>query len=206
MTERRQAPAVSRRVLFALVAVVAAGIFLGPDIRPLPESEASSLGYEESSPKLIRKQARPPLGARRDRSNEDPRRSSYPIDPTPRSVNSNLIKVEFKLAPRVSSSVYTGDRWVSPPTFTKIQQGAAATIEGRAFLVGETGPVTGSIPQWTSTNQNMITATPDAGNLVVLTVNAPGETSLSVSSQGAAKTLSVKATIDAGAMRVEITQ
>ena len=45
----------------------------------------------------------------------------------------NDIKVSFKLDPRLTRSMYMGDRWISKTTFlSTIQEGSEHTVEVRA--------------------------------------------------------------------------
>jgi len=193
-----------------VLAVLAVGMLLGPGgLLSSSDRDARVLDSQMTGVWLVRAQTRPEVSRprldQRDRRYRQSSRLPDPVGPQPPPTEKR-IKVEFKLDPRVTSSAYMGDRWVSPLTFTLVQQGAVATIDGRAFLLDPNGADTKAIPEWTSANLELVTVTPGEGNRVVLTVNLPGESSLQVSSQGTSKTLSLKATTDGTAIRVDITQ
>lgn len=102
--------------------------------------------------------------------------------------------VVFKLDPRLTRSLYMGDRWVSPQTFTQVQEkGKGLTVEGRS----DSGTA------WTASDPAMLTVKPAGGDVVSITVNGPGQSTLTVGS----RTLAVAATYVAnGILRVDISQ
>jgi hypothetical protein len=117
------------------------------------------------------------------------------------------IKVSFKLDPRLTKGLYMGDRWVSPPSYTRIGEGSECTVEARAYgLEAKRRPMNIS-PKWIPADPDMLTVTPSQGNEVKIIVKRAGQTSLDVVSQGVRKTLSVKAAVYLGtALSVEIKQ
>jgi len=214
MNRQKQIRVVSRRAIVAGTLIMLA-IAPGPIGMPsLLDSGALKTKAKARAPYSLLAQtreevSRPRSDRRRDRQDRDSRVSRDPVDPPPPpppSTSSNLIKVEFKLDPRISQSHYMGDRWVSPRTYTRVEPGTSVTIEGRAFLHEASGARTNMIPEWTTSDPLMVTIEVRQGNEVALTVNRTGESRLQVSSQGETKWLLVKATYDGAAIRVDITQ
>jgi hypothetical protein len=111
------------------------------------------------------------------------------------------LKVSFKLDPSLTRGMYMGDRWVSPPTYTTSQPGKTSTIEARVESLDK-----GISPTWTPSNPKMVKVTPQQGQEVIITVLRAGQSSLNVASQGASRTLSIKAAYEGDEIRVEISQ
>ena len=114
------------------------------------------------------------------------------------------ISVKFKLDPRLTQSLYMGERWVSPSTYTINHPGTTATVYARARAVdarGQRSPV-----DWTPHNPEMVAVATVKGDEVKISVLRPGESTLQVGHGAAAKKFSVKATYKNGAMLVQISQ
>lgn len=104
------------------------------------------------------------------------------------------IEVTFKLDPRLTRSLYMGDRWVSPQTFTQVQEnGLPLVVGGRTYDVDARGEAVITSSAWVAADSSMLTITPGLGDDVNITVNHPGNSIMTVSSQGGSKTLGVSA-------------
>ncbi len=114
------------------------------------------------------------------------------------------IQVSFKLDPRLAGPTYGGDRWVSPPTYT----GASAqnTVEAMARAVDAGGRPTKASVEWTSSDPDMVTASPPRGEQVKITVRRAGKSSLTVVSGGASRNLTVEAAQTKGVWHLSISQ
>jgi hypothetical protein len=119
------------------------------------------------------------------------------------------IKVAFKLDPRLTRSLYMGDRWVSPPTYSGLQEGEF-TVEARAQ--GHDGggrPVAASL-NWRPADPQIVSVSPGQGNAVTITVHRAGESLLRLTIEDDAKAvivskeLSVKAWYRGAALQTEI--
>lgn len=115
------------------------------------------------------------------------------------------LAVFFKLDPRITAS-YGGDRWVSPPTYTRVGDAQGAVIEARAQARGADPKVKASIPQWTPSDPSMVQVTPDKGGVVTITVKRAGTSIIHIASGEITKELAVKAESRDNALQVEISQ
>lgn len=117
------------------------------------------------------------------------------------------IKVTYKLDPRLTRSLYMGDRWVSPPTYTStVQAGKEITVEARARGIDARGKTMNINPKWIPADPEMVAVSPQQGRQVKITVRRAGKSSLEVASQGFSKKLSIKATYKSNLIQVEISQ
>ena len=117
------------------------------------------------------------------------------------------IAVSFKLDPRLTKSMYMGERWVSPPVYQPaVQEGKTLTVEARVHGVDAKGNKTKITPQWIPSDPGMVAVTPGKGSDFNIEVKRAGKSTLSVAAQGVSKELSVKATEEGNAIRVEIGQ
>ena len=117
------------------------------------------------------------------------------------------IAVSFKLDPSLTKSMFMGDRWISPPTFTStLQEGKEITVEARAAGRDAKGRATAITPEWTPEDPGMVTVTPGRGGMVKITVRKAGKSKLKVTSAKISKELSIKATDNGTAIQVEISQ
>jgi len=117
------------------------------------------------------------------------------------------IAVSFKVDPRITKGLYTGDRWVSPPTFTStFQEGKETIVEARVQGVDAKGNKMKIKPEWTPSDPGMVAVTPGEGSDVKIAVKRAGRSTLKVAAPGVSKELTIKATEEGNAIRVEITQ
>lgn len=105
------------------------------------------------------------------------------------------IKLEFKLDPRLTKSLYMGDRWVSPPTFTQVgvEHAKQVIVEAVAHVLDAKGRPLNTRPNWVAADPGVATITRSQGNGVRITVTRVGETTVEVVSQGLSKKISIKA-------------
>jgi hypothetical protein len=121
------------------------------------------------------------------------------------------INVSFKLDPRLTQGSYMGERWVSPPIYTTVQEGKTAAVEARVLVEGKAlGAAkrkrTKSKPRWIPADPEMVTVSPVVGNQVKITVLRDGESKLKVAVPGVFRELTIKATYQDSAIRVDISQ
>ena len=116
------------------------------------------------------------------------------------------ISVFFKMEPRLTAA-YGGDRWVSPPTYTRVGDANGAVVEARAQAQASANPKQRvDPPQWTTSDPAMVQVTPDKGGAVTITVKRAGTSSIRISSGEMTKELAVKAESRDNALQVEISQ
>ncbi|HET8538725.1 MAG TPA: FKBP-type peptidyl-prolyl cis-trans isomerase [Anaeromyxobacter sp.] len=117
------------------------------------------------------------------------------------------LRVSFKLDPRLSGSTYGGERWLSPPVFTAAPQpGKVGTVEVRVRGVDAGGRPAEVVPEWTIGDPAMVDVAPAAKGEFRIAVKRAGATTLTVSSRGARKELSVSARYADDAIHIEISQ
>jgi hypothetical protein len=117
------------------------------------------------------------------------------------------LTVSFKLDPRVLGGTYGGERWVSPRTYTQVQDGNNLTVAIRAQGLDAKGQSVDISPKWIASEPDMVTVAPSQGKAFVITVHRAGESSLTLTSQGVSKTLAIKATAPKdNVLQVEISQ
>jgi hypothetical protein len=116
------------------------------------------------------------------------------------------IKVSFRLDPRLTQGLYMGERWVSPPTYTMVQEGKTCTIDAQVPGAAPKGKSKKISPRWIPSDPGMVTVSPSTGNRVKITVKRDGESTLKVALPTASKDLSIKAAYQDNAIRVDITQ
>jgi hypothetical protein len=102
-------------------------------------------------------------------------------------------KIAFKLDPRITASLYMGDRWVTPVTFTQVQYGPQLIVTARSR-----NPVS-----WIPADPTMVSVTPSVGNLVAITITRAGETTMTAG--GAVLAIKAEEAAD-GVLKVQITQ
>lgn len=116
------------------------------------------------------------------------------------------IKVSFKVDRRLTRSMYMGDRWVSPATFTPARQGKTATVEAATDGLNGSGKRVRIDPEWIPADPGMVEITSGVGDAVWITVKRPGQSRLTVAAQGITKELVIKAVKQGDAIAVEIAQ
>jgi len=125
------------------------------------------------------------------------------------AVTDNLknIQASFKLDPRLTRSLYMGERWVSPPTFTGTrQEGNEYTLEARAQGIDARGQRIAVDPEWIPSDPDMVVLSPARGDAVRITVKRAGESTLTLAARGISRELRIKATSTGNAMQVEISR
>ncbi len=116
------------------------------------------------------------------------------------------LAVSFRLDPRLTGSLYMGDRWVSPPTYTRVGEGGSVTVEAKVHDRARRGQPAIVKPLWISADPEMVTVTPNEGHEVKITVKRAGQSSLQVAAQGVSRELAIKATDQGNTLQVEIVQ
>jgi FKBP-type peptidyl-prolyl isomerase-like protein len=115
------------------------------------------------------------------------------------------ISVFFKLDPRLTAS-YGGDRWVSPPTYTRVGDATGVVIDARGQARNGANKAAAAPLQWSSPDPGMIQVTPDKGGAVSIAVKRAGTSSIRIASGALTKELAVKAESNNNALTVEISQ
>lgn len=117
------------------------------------------------------------------------------------------IKVIFKLDPRITQGMYMGERWISPPKYTRVQEGQnPLIIEAQAMGLDAQGKQAPIKAVWTPAEPEMVKVSPGQGHQVEITVLRAGQTKLKVDFQGISKTLSVKGKPLGNVLIAEISQ
>jgi FKBP-type peptidyl-prolyl cis-trans isomerase len=116
------------------------------------------------------------------------------------------IEVSFKLDDRLTRSLFLGDRWVSPATFSAPPQGKTAVVRASVKGVDTSGKRVAIAPRWTPADPRMVQVTKGDGGEARITVKRPGESKLTVAFRGITKELLVKAAKQGGALSVHISQ
>lgn len=138
--------------------------------------------------------------------------SAGALQATPEAANqaaasSSAIRISFKLDPRLTQSLYMGERWVSPPIYrTTVQVGNEVAVEARAKVLDAAGKSMDISPEWIPENPGMVAVSPGQGKQVKITVQGAGESKLKVSAPGFSRELSIKATDKDNTLQVEISQ
>lgn len=117
------------------------------------------------------------------------------------------IRVFFKLDPHLTQSMYLGDRWVSPPTFTSVRQaGEEYLLEARAEGIDAEGGAAAVSPEWVPSDPTMVTVAPRQGEAVRIVVKRAGESRLKVATATRSTELFLKAVAGGGGIQVEVSQ
>jgi Domain of unknown function (DUF5666) len=104
------------------------------------------------------------------------------------------IQVSFKLDPRITNSTYMGERWVSPPTYTRVQEpGKPLTVDARVSGIAANGGLVAISPAWIPSDPGLVSVSPDQGDQVLITVLGVGQSSLLVTTQGVSRDLFINA-------------
>jgi hypothetical protein len=118
----------------------------------------------------------------------------------------SAIEVSFKLDDRLTRSLFLGDRWVSPATFSAPPQGKTATVRASVRGIDATGKRVAIAPVWTSADPRLVQVTKGEGGEASIRVKRAGESKLKVAFQGVTKELAVRAVQRGGGLAVEISQ
>ena len=134
-----------------------------------------------------------------------PRGAPPPAEADPAKAEAPGLTVSFKVDPRVTKSLYMGERWVSNSSYSRVQDGKSAlVVEVRAHGRDAGGKSVPLRPTWTPADANIVTVSPREGHEVKLTILHPGRTSVEVAYGGRAKKLTVNAVEERGLLRVDI--
>jgi hypothetical protein len=122
--------------------------------------------------------------------------------------NINHIEVFFKLDHRITRGVYMGDRWVSPPTYTRVGlvDQKEIIVVAKAQGINALGEMEGISPEWIPEAPDMISVSPSQGHQVNIAIKQEGQSTLKVVSKNFSRELLIKAEYKDGAMRVAISQ
>jgi len=114
------------------------------------------------------------------------------------------LRFSFKLDPRLLGGTYGGVRWVAPPRFT----GASAQdrVDVRVEAVDSTGASVAARSRWTPADPEMVTISPQEGEVVEIRVNRPGQSAVEVAAGGLSRTLLISATQQGQSVQLEISQ
>jgi Domain amino terminal to FKBP-type peptidyl-prolyl isomerase len=103
-------------------------------------------------------------------------------------------RISYKMDARLSGPTYGGERWVVSSKFTgPVQTGKEATVEAKVDGVASSGASIAASAEWKPEDAGMVTVVPGENKQVKITVHHPGETKLTVASNGISKQLVVKA-------------
>ena len=116
------------------------------------------------------------------------------------------IKLTFKLDPRLTGSLYMGDRWVCPPIYFRTGDGPECSFEATIKGINGRGRATQITPTITPADPDMVTVSPGPGKAVKVTVHHPGKTSLQVAALGLTKRLPLNALAHGNTIVVEVYQ
>jgi FKBP-type peptidyl-prolyl cis-trans isomerase len=116
------------------------------------------------------------------------------------------IEVSFRLDDRLTRSLFLGDRWVSPATFSAPPQEKTATVRASARGIDASGKRVAIAARWMPADPGMVQVTKGEGGDVSIRVKRPGASKLTVAFQGITKELLVKASKQGSALAVQISQ
>ncbi len=117
------------------------------------------------------------------------------------------IQIAYRLDPWLISGNYGGGFWASPTVLGPATQGGQTfALVTRADGLDAQGRRVAISPQWTPSDLSMVTVSPTQGDLVTITINRAGESTLAVAAQGISKLLTIRAVYQGGALVVEIAQ
>ena len=131
---------------------------------------------------------------------------AQPSKTVPTDATLTGIEVSFKVDPRLTRGLYMGDRWISPATYTPINQGKTSTIEASAKGLDARGKRVKISPEWIAADPKMVEVKAGRDNEVMITVKRAGESKLRIVSAGITKELAIKAAKQGNAIAVEIAQ
>lgn len=116
------------------------------------------------------------------------------------SAGQNSVQILFKLDPRLTRSLYMGDRWVSPDVFTQVGEGSVVIVEAKVVRDDGWGRSTTLNANCSASNSSMATVSTLKGNIARITVSKEGTTSLSLGG----KTFRMEAKMANGSLQVNI--
>ena len=119
-------------------------------------------------------------------------------DPTPNPgpvTGLASIQFSFKLDPRLTQGLFLGERWVSPPVYTRVQEaGKPLTVDARVSGLDAGGrPLAVISPAWASSDPGLVSVSPAEGEQVLITVLGVGLSTLGVTARGVTSELTINA-------------
>jgi hypothetical protein len=124
--------------------------------------------------------------------------------PAPGAVTA--LEVAFRLDPRLTRSLYMGDRWVSPATFQTPRQGKPAVVQASARGVVAYGRRVEVPARWVADDPGMVEISPQDGGVVSLRITRAGTSTVRVEFREVKRTLTVEASEKDGALSVRVAQ
>ena len=123
------------------------------------------------------------------------------------AANLKTIEVSFKLDPRLTRSMYMGERWISPPTYSGVQQqDGELVVHARAMGYDHQGRPVNINPTWQAGDAAVVQVAPAQGREVQLRMLKEGQSDLTVKFGKITRRLTIKAVQYDNALRVDITQ
>jgi hypothetical protein len=132
------------------------------------------------------------------------RRAPPPGDKVGLSAPPRTIQVSFKLDPRLTKSLYMGERWVAAATYSSVTASDPRAITLQARARGAGAARAESKPTWTASDPEMVTISPPQGDEVTLTVRRTGESTVTVRHGDASSTFAVKTLGQGTSWRVDV--
>jgi hypothetical protein len=167
------------------------------------EDEASTPGVMPSGRDLRKANLNAQRHARREIRKAAAERHAATAALSDRPAAVRDIHVSFKVDPRLTRSLYMGDRWVPVPyAGTRGQDIVEARVKG----LDARGAVTRVAPKWVPEDPKMLTVSPAEGSEVKITVHRPGRSRLDVVSGGVSRQLYITAAQQDTGIQVEIAQ
>ena len=114
--------------------------------------------------RMPRQSARPPGG-----------KAVGPVTAPPPATGLSDIKVSFKLDPRLTRGMYMGERWVSPPIYSRVQEpGKPLTVDARVEGRDVQGRPVNINPRWIASDPDMVSVSPARGGAFNILVERAG--------------------------------
>jgi hypothetical protein len=119
-----------------------------------------------------------------------------------------VIKVSFKLDPRLTRSMYMGDRWISPATYksTSVSKGETITVWVKAMGLDAKGRKVAISPEWIPEDSDMVAVSPRHGNEIKIIIKSAGQSVLQVVFGESSKILTINATYRGNTFQTSISQ
>jgi hypothetical protein len=104
------------------------------------------------------------------------------------------MEIAFKLDPRITKGLYMGDRWVSPPTYTRTAQGSSVTVDAKVDCRDARGiPASESIESRASDPDMVTVSQPVSPNQLEISIHRLGTSTLELSCGPVSKSLVIAA-------------
>jgi hypothetical protein len=116
------------------------------------------------------------------------------------------IWVSFKLDPRITQGLYMGDRWVSPPTYTRVDEASGITIDVRVIGIDAQHKQRAIDAAWSVADPALATVSTVKATEARITVHKEGQSDLIVTSDNVSKKMVIKCAQQDGVWRVDISQ